>query len=254
MRIALVAASVLALMLPEKAVAADTAIPYAPGLQQPGYDWSGIYIGGETGGASVSSRTTVVTQGTPLSGFPAGTVQNTISQTGWLGGAYAGYNRQAGHLVLGIDGNFNATGLRGTGSETSPINGAVASHTLRVTWVGTLTGRVGVALDKFLLFGKAGWALAHFSDTSTENNGALLPSLVSTATSSETRNGWTAGGGLEWALGQVWVARLEYDYIRFLTANFNAFEVDLPAGTTTQPARSAQSSMNLIKVGLAYKF
>ena len=72
-------------------------------------------------------------------------------------------------------------------------------------------------------------------------------------TSSETRNGWIAGGGVEWGLAAHWSAKSNTTYVKFNTAVFNVTDVTA-AGAVSNPERSATSSLNTLKVGLAYRF
>jgi outer membrane immunogenic protein len=71
------------------------------------------------------------------------------------------------------------------------------------------TGRLGYAADHWLLYAKGGPAWAHDKYSASQYNGAL------NYTASETRSGWTLGGGLEWAFANDWSAKLEYAYYDF---------------------------------------
>jgi len=68
-----------------------------------------------------------------------------------------------------------------------------------------------------LVFAKGGGPWAGFSATSVTNTPG--GAFVARTTSSDTRNGWTGGGG-EWGFAPHWSAKLEYDYVKFATANF----------------------------------
>jgi opacity protein-like surface antigen len=48
--------------------------------------------------------------------------------------------------------------------------------------------------------------------------------------------------------------KLEYDYVKFETANFNAFSNDFAVHTFGPVARSAISNLNMVKDGIAYRF
>jgi outer membrane immunogenic protein len=212
------------------------------------YNWTGFYLGGQVGGGWANNQTTNVT-GTV--NFPAGFVSNTINDSGFLGGAYAGYNYQINQLIVGIDGDYSWASLTGSGSDIGPT-GFTSTKSDKFKWVATLTGRLGYAVNNWMFFGKAGAAWAGFSANSSTFN--LVGANVSNGSTSSTRNGWTVGTGLEWGFARNWSAKLEYDYIKFSNASTTTTEVSVPAGVVTQLGRTNTASMNILKVGLAYRF
>ena len=72
---------------------------------------------------------------------------------------------------------------------------------------GSVTGRVGVAVDTLLLYGKGGYAWA--------NNEFSASVLGVTLSNSQFHNGWTVGGGAEWAFAGPWSAKAEYMFARY---------------------------------------
>ncbi|HEY1978810.1 MAG TPA: outer membrane beta-barrel protein [Xanthobacteraceae bacterium] len=228
------------------AVAARPANAAAPSLGI--YSWTGFYIGGEAGWSWATQQITHVTGATA---FPAGSVDTPLDQNGPLGGIYAGYNYQMSQFLAGIDGDIMTTDMTGTGRDVSPVNGDAALHSDQINWIATATGRVGYFSNNWLLFAKAGWAWAPFGESNilrTHGGG-----LVNTSTSSATRNGWTAGAGLEWGFAAHWSAKLEYDYIGFATANYLSM-VTSAAGAVSAETRSATSSLSMLKAGVGFRF
>ena len=71
---------------------------------------------------------------------------------------------------------------------------------------------------------------------------------AATATVKDVKAGWTAGGGIEGALGGGWSAKLEYLYI-----DLGKLEQTLstPAGTETFSSRVTD---NIVRVGLNYRW
>jgi outer membrane immunogenic protein len=227
--------------LPTKAPA------YAPPVA---YNWTGFYVGGQVGGGWASSTTTDV--GATAS-FPAGFVDSAISYSGVLGGFYGGFNYQINQFVIGIDGDYSWADLTGSGSDTSPINGGHTNHSDKVSWIATVTGRLGYTpMNNWLFFVKGGGAWAGFSGNSSTYNTAGVN--TSNGSASETRTGWTIGTGAEWSFAPHWSAKLEYDYVDFSTANWNSTLTNVATGVVTNPARSATSYMNIVKLGVAYRF
>lgn len=200
-------------------------IPYAPKL----YDWTGIYIGGHLGGGYSGSTWT-----DPITGLGNGTFNNF----GFLGGTQVGANVQFNRLVLGLEGDFSWTSLKASSSDS--IGEAISTT---VPWTSTVTGRVGAAFDRLLVYGKAGLALAQDQSSLTDLGGV-------TATDSFLRTGWTVGGGLEYALDDNWSAKIEYDYLGFGSQSMSFTTITPPA--TLSP--SASLNIQEIKAGVNYRF
>jgi outer membrane immunogenic protein len=212
------------------------------------YSWTGLYIGGEIGGGWSHATTTRVDAG---GGFPAGFVNAPINMSGVLGGGYAGYNYQMNNIVFGIEGNYDGADLTGSGGDVSPTTGNLGTQSEKMKWDAAITGRLGLANNNWLFFVKGGWAWAGFSGTgvTTTAGGAA----VGNGNSSETRDGGTVGVGIEYGFMPHWSAKVEYDYVRFETANFTSNNVSA-AGVASTPARSATSDLSEVKGGVAYHF
>ena len=134
------------------------AAAYSPA---PAWSWTGPYAG-LTGG------------------YAWGTAAPGTSSSGWVGGAYLGYNLQTNqNLVLGVEGDLTVTS-----KASNP-------------WNGTFRGRVGYAWDRFMLYGTAGVAVGGVAATSG-------------APPSGTNVGWVAGAGLEAAITDNITGRIEY--------------------------------------------
>jgi outer membrane immunogenic protein len=198
-------------------------IPYAPKL----YDWSGIYVGVHVGGGYSDSSWT-----DPITGVGNGTFNNF----GFLGGAQLGANVQFNRLVLGLEGDFSWTSLKASSADS--IGEAISTS---VPWTSTVTGRVGAAFDRLLVYGKGGLALAQDQSTLTDLGGNV-------ATDTFMRTGWTAGAGLEYALDDNWSAKIEYDYLGFGSQSMSF--------TTPLETVGSSASLNVqeIKAGLNYRF
>jgi outer membrane immunogenic protein len=193
----------------------------------PVYNWTGIYVGGNLGGGFANSSWS--------DPFTAGT--NTFNKGGFIGGGQIGGNLQYNWLVVGIEGDFDWTGLKGSGTDSA--GNAINTQT---QWTSTVTGRVGAAFDRLLVYGKGGVAFA--DDKSTLND-----TFGGSANTTLTRTGWTAGVGLEYAFYQNWSAKVEYDYL-----GFGSQTLSLP--TAAFPTYSTSASLNVqeVKAGINFKF
>jgi outer membrane immunogenic protein len=99
--------------------------------------WTGFYAGLNVGGAFGSSRNAFTIAGFGLPSF-------STSLAGAVGGAEAGYNWQTGPWVLGLEANFEGSGL--SGSRTAPClaprcGALAASYAQKLPWFGTLRPR-----------------------------------------------------------------------------------------------------------------
>lgn len=232
------------------AFAADMPVKAPPVPYVATYNWTGFYAGGEAGDGWATEQVTIVTNN-PGASFPPGTVLSPVNSNGILGGLYGGYNYQINQIVVGIDGDYTWAHLTGTQSDISAVNGNIAHESNAINWIATATGRVGFANNNWLFFAKGGWAWAGFNATSITNTpGGAFAGMT---TSGETRDGWTIGGGFEWGLAAHWSVKAEYDYVKFGTAGFSVTDVTA-GGVVSMPLRSATSSLNMVKAGVAYRF
>ena len=228
--IAIAAGSVLSIfsahaadLPPVRRPAAVAPVAYAP----PVYNWTGIYVGGNLGAGFAHSSWS-----DPFTG-----ANNTFDKTGFIGGGQIGANWQINALVLGVEGDFDWTGLKGSGHDS--LGNTINTNT---QWTSTVTGRVGAAFDRLLVYAKGGVAFAHDKDSLNDIAG-------NTASVSLNRTGWTAGAGLEYAFAPNWSAKIEYDYLGFGNQTLN-----LP--TSAFPAYSTNASLNVqeVKAGINFKF
>ena len=70
----------------------------------------------------------------------------------------------------------------------------------------TLTGRLGYVYDKFLLYGKGGYANAGVEVSAVSATGI-------SASANQRENGWTVGGGLEMRLYSNVLFGVEYNFV-----------------------------------------
>jgi outer membrane immunogenic protein len=200
-------------------------VAYAPEV----YNWTGFYFGGHLGGGFAGSSWS-----DPFTG-----ASDTFSKGGFLGGGQVGVNAQFNALVLGLEGDFSWTGLGLNGSGTDSLGDAINTKT---QWTSTVTGRIGAAFDRLLVYGKGGLALADDQSSLTDLGG-------NTASTTFMRTGWTAGAGLEYALDSNWSARLEYDYLGFGSQPLN-FTTPLVGSVTSNASLNVQE----VKAGLNFRF
>jgi outer membrane immunogenic protein len=171
------------------AVAADLprAMPAkAPAFVPVGYNWTGFYIGINGGyGWGRSNWSGFASNADPRGGMVGGTV---------------GYNWQApgSPWVFGLEGDGDWADIRGTFTNAACPTGCQT----KINWQATARGRIGYAWDRVMPYVTGGLAVG-----GVEANQGGFPGV------NDTRAGWTAGAGIEAALGGNWSAKLEYLHV-----------------------------------------
>jgi len=244
------------------AQAADLPVKSSPYIAPaPVWSWTGFYIGGHVGGGWGTTSSTLNSLGTPFPlppGFGTGALSN-LSSSGILGGVQLGYNYQISPLfVLGVEGDFSWADINGDGpcSVQLPFFIPVAfSCGGTANWIGDITGRVGLAHDRLLVYLKGGWA---WSDNDYNVSGTIPigPGVSVNGSASSTRSGGLLGFGIEYAFTQNWTAKIEYNYIDFGTDTITVptSVTGLGGGLNLSPSVAIDERINLVKVGVNYKF
>jgi outer membrane immunogenic protein len=165
------------------------------------YDWSGFYIGGN-GGWGTSRKCWDASTGVGGTFLAA---EGCHDAGGAVAGGQIGYRWQNGALVLGVEGQGDWAGLRG--SNVSLFTPGTTDRS-KVNAFGLVTGQVGYAWNNALLYVKGGAAVTGDKYTGLDTTtGATLGSAK------ETRWGGAAGVGLEYGFMPNWSAALEYDHM-----------------------------------------
>jgi outer membrane immunogenic protein len=185
-------------------------------------NWSGFYVGGQIGGAwndtdwQYDNANWFNTLG-PVIVIPG----FDMDGSGFLGGGQAGFNYQSGVWVFGVEGSIAGTDLKD--SIPSPFFPASDRYSMNVSWLTTVTGRIGYAHSRWLVYGKGGWAGADVELTLFDLGTPVL------ANSDTWANGWTVGGGGEYAFGNFSLA-IEYAYAELDTDRFTVRCPTCPRG------------------------
>jgi opacity protein-like surface antigen len=227
----------------------------------------------------------VSTQNQAISGFAVNDSSVSLGESGFLGGVQGGCDLQVTpYFVIGI--GADASGGNVSGSNTQRESNAFVGFPAPVTTTVTSSGTLSVK-SNFLstVTGRAGWSIergrgliyvkggAAFAINNYEFGGQMgftsCNTFVVNATSglgsctgfnppqtsffsfngSESRVGWTAGIGLEWAILDNWSVKLEYDYLDFGTRS-----VPLNGGSSTFSNLSMNQRINEVKLGVNYLF
>jgi outer membrane immunogenic protein len=188
------------------------------------YNWSGVYFGGQFGGAwdRINNRWPEDDHY-----FVAGT-RITTNDSAIAGGGQIGYQKQWGNWLLGVEvgavkfNNFDGrvvTDANVTFPGPPSGDGSPAGIKDDVQWLVTFAPRVGYVWDRWLVYAKGGYALTDIQTTEVAcctPNVATDPfqnPLVQTKNVDELHGGWVAGGGFEFALTNYASFGVEYQHI-----------------------------------------
>jgi outer membrane immunogenic protein len=177
------------------------------------YSWTGFYIGANVGAASHQATTRDLNGwGLGMPGVPYISPWFKSTNTSASFGGQAGYSWQVSSLVFGLETDLNYIGSSNSFVPPNTLaancgSGCVVSATNELTWLSTTRGRVGVAIDRVMVFGTAGVAIGQVNNhwgwgTSTNLNDSQF-------SSGSTRAGYVVGGGIEVMLMPKWTVRLE---------------------------------------------
>jgi outer membrane immunogenic protein len=230
------------------AMAAEPPPVYLP--PPPIFTWTGIYIGGQVGYAWGTGAN-------QFDGFVDDAFLDTSvggSPNGVIGGTHVGFNYQipgwpmfsSSGLVIGLEGSVDGTSLTNTAVLAFPDGSTLAAHT-NADIQGSIRGRLGIAWDRVLIFATGGVAFGGFNTTVSVSE----PPFFASASRSNTRTGWTVGGGIEYAITNNWSIQAEYRFTDFGTIR-NGDLAGLPADEFLNGQRRLQQ--NQVQVGFSYKF
>jgi outer membrane immunogenic protein len=202
-----IVAAAFALMLVSPAYAADFESDVI-------YDWTGVYGGVHAGfiqaNVNVDAHTRRLIEGEPTTDRLNLSYERDVD--GFVGGALGGVNFQAGYFVFGLDMDFGGVAA-GDGEGTAHAKGTVGGEFIEedvhfqhgMDWDAHVRGRLGFAMDRVFVYGAGGLAIADFDVKS--NRGLQSDQDIDDGGHA---TGWSAGGGLEYAITENLLIRAEY--------------------------------------------
>lgn len=203
----------------------DTPAPYYPPAVS-AFTWTGFYLGLQTG----------YVWGNAAHTFSDGSLGGSSDPDGWIGGGHLGYNWQSGNFVLGVEGDIEGGNVEGSFANAAGTTFGSAE----LNWQGSIRGRIGIAADRTLFYVTAGWA---FAEADVFGRSPAIP--FGCCSTSADLDGWTLGGGIEYAFSNNFTIRGEYRYTDFgnVTADLNP-TISMPVDVET----------HALRVGASWKF
>jgi outer membrane immunogenic protein len=248
------------------ASAADMAVKAPPPPPAPVFSWTGFYLGVNAGYGWGNNNVNFVDADHFYSeAIRDGAIPASLRPDahGFVGGAQAGYNFQSGPVVYGIETDIQYTNITGTASVGTAVSALFYPTILttaqnKLNWFGTLRPRLGITVEpSFLIYATGGLAYGHVASSASTliTAGATCANNLycSIGSASQTRAGWTAGAGAEYALSVHWSVKAEYLYFNLGRETYNMPSTDpLAAGAGMQGTTAFHE--NLVRGGLNYKF
>lgn len=253
------AAAVAALSAP--AAAADMRMPVkAPPPVAPIFTWTGFYIGVNGGGAFGAGHNAIVNETFAGAPFVSGTWPGSgnfgkLEPSGGFGGGQIGYNWQFQNWVFGIETDIQGASIKDTAGATlqytSPLTTITSNVSQKIDWFGTVRGRLGIAFDRVLVYGTGGFA---YGQTTTDLTMSDSLGFVAANSNKNTRTGWVAGAGIEWAFAPNWSLKGEYQYIDLGKNTVVAQERLGGAATAFAVSTTTRSDFHTGRIGVNYRF
>jgi opacity protein-like surface antigen len=134
--------------------AADLKVAAAPVAPDPVWSWTGFYGGVHLGNGWANE--TWQSGAGPLAQKQFDPFIGSGSGNGAVGGGQIGWNYQTGPWVLGAEAALSAANI----NTIAGCGKGQFSCTANIDRLGTFTGRLGLAFDRFQIYGKGGAAVA----------------------------------------------------------------------------------------------
>jgi outer membrane immunogenic protein len=299
MKTSLSAVALAAVLMAGSALAADLPLKGLPPLPPPPPAplWSGFYVGLNAGytwneSALVNNAGGFLFSNTAgLNNPGAFAVGNALAASsgfstplrndGFIGGGQFGFNIQLSpSFVAGIEADIQGIAGSDQSAGASKITSLAPwgfpaesyasgiSVAKSLDYLGTVRGRVGFLVTPTLLvFGSGGLAYGgvnlRTAFVAQESLGAgVYPAVLGGSSYSDTRVGWTAGGGVEWLLHPNWSAKVEYLYYDLgtvttpgsLLLQTTAFGGGFIPWGAAVSSSSARIDGHIVRAGLNYHF
>jgi outer membrane immunogenic protein len=238
--------------LASQALAADLPTrkeaPSAP--VAPAFNWTGFYGGLDVGVGANDSRW-------DNSADPNNAETNgpfDVNSAAFLAGGFAGYNYQINNFVLGVEGSVSYVGLNSDSSPSLSLAFPLDSVTIKTKqdWLGSADAKLGYAIDRIMLYAVGGVA---FTDYGLSEASDLAGTYYGHNAGLQSRTGWDAGLGLDYAITDRWIVGAEWKYYDFGMRTFNTgpSATNLPAGPGFDFVKVGETENNFT-ARIAYKF
>jgi outer membrane immunogenic protein len=239
-----------------------------PAAAQSTPNWVGFYIGANAGAGLGEFKNDIAFMD------PAGPF-NSFHSTGtkpnaFIAGGQLGYNWQVSPMaVLGLETDWQNSSASSGQSYADfirtfiPLGPGFANDTInttyqaKISWLGTLRGRIGFVRGNFLFYGTGGVAYGRIGISGTASEvadfsgaGGGIFSSTTPFNVTQTKAGWTLGAGIEGSLAGKWSWKAEYLYVDLGSISGSFAGPLIPGETVTVKSRFDE---NLLRLGVNYR-
>ncbi|WP_212435938.1 outer membrane protein [Bradyrhizobium liaoningense] len=200
--------------------------------------------------------------------------RQSLRASGFTGGGQFGYNWQIDrNWVTGFEADLQYADAKGSALFEAPETPGVrlsAASSHQLDWFGTLRGRIGYLItDRFLAFGTGGLAYGGTKAQATISiigpmgwnvdagfaTRIICPGFTTclAGSSSQTSVGWTAGGGLEYAVLPNVTIKAEYLHIDLGDQNVK-LTVQSPATGNGFVNVKFSNAYDIVRMGMNFRF
>jgi len=151
---------------------------------------------------------------------------------GGLIGVTAGYNWQLSNWLVGLEGDLDSAGIKGSSS----VCGGTHKCGTKLDAFGTVRARVGSVMGKTMIYATGGLVVGDIKAWDVSGP----------ASGTKYKAGWIVGGGVEQRISGPWSAKLEYLY-----ADFGGADYFTLANHTPEHVRL---TIQTVRLGLNYSF
>jgi outer membrane immunogenic protein len=215
--------------------AADMGMPMKAPSYAPAFSWTGTYVGASLGGVwgTFDFSPTTTNNITGAVGAPA---IASVNNSSVIGGFTAGYNWQIGQWVLGLEQDYQFTGLKQTATFAAPTGlfAAGDSMAVKTDYLAATRARIGMTWDRALVYAAGGLETGRFDVSSTYvARGAGGSPAMGFTDANKIHFGFNVGAGVDYAVTNNVFIGIEYRYLDLgkETYNLGGFT---PAGAAAQ--------------------
>jgi outer membrane immunogenic protein len=235
----------------------------APVIAPATFGWTGAYVGLNGGFARKAGASTswCTDESSVINGTYCQLIPSTSPKSdGFFGGLHAGFGKQSGNLVFGLETDMHLSGVSGSRAITGSFpfangepNTSLWTHAAseKLKWFGTTRARFGFAgFDRTLVYFTAGLAYG-----SSQTNLQFVyedGSINFEKSRSGVKFGWAIGIGAEYALSDAFSARIEGLHIDLANSNVIAPNIGTAPSAYIRYHEN-KSNYNLVRIGLSYK-
>jgi len=223
--------------------AADMGMPMKAPSYAPAFSWTGTYVGANLGGiwGTFDMSPTTTNNITGVVGAPG---VMSINNSSVIGGFQAGYNWQIGQWVLGLEQDYQFTGLKQTATFAAPAGLFLAGDSMAVKtdYLAATRAKLGMAWDRALIYAAGGLETGEFDVTSSYvARGAGGSPVLGFTDADKLHFGFNVGAGIDYAVTNNVFIGVEYRYLDLGKETYNL-------GAFTPAAAAAQTVNNSVSL------